>query len=185
MAGKVFSLTPVQVPRVETAYRRIVTPLPVPESLPVLERLREVESRSMQGQPPLVWHKAQGVQVHDCWGNMWLDFSSGVLVTNVGHARTRVIEAIVRTAQKPHLHHYCFPSEERVALAAKLVELAPPPLKKVFLLTTGAETTECAFKLARTYGQSLARRKIDFVTFRGSFHGRTLGSQMIGGNPAL
>ena len=50
-AGK-YSMEPVAVPRVETAHRRIVTPLPVPESLPVLEKLAQFEPRSMQGQPP-------------------------------------------------------------------------------------------------------------------------------------
>ena len=126
MAGKIFSLDPIEVPRVETSSRRISTPLPVPESLPLLEKLRKFESRSMQGQPPLIWDRAQGVQVHDPYGNTWLDFSSGVLVTNAGHGRTRMVEAISRTAQKPHIHNYCFPSQERAKLAAKLVELAPP-----------------------------------------------------------
>jgi 4-aminobutyrate aminotransferase-like enzyme len=116
---------------------------------------------------------------------MWLDFSSGVLVTNAGHGRTKIVQAIVKTAQKPLIHHYCFPSEERTELASKLVGLAPAPINRVFLLTTGSEACECALKLARTYGQSISPKKIAFVSFTGGFHGRTLGSQMIGGVPAL
>lgn len=185
MAGNTFSLVPVDVPRVDTPFRKINTPLPVPASLPVLERIRKVECRSMQGQPPVIWHKAQGVQVEDRWGNMWLDFSSGVLVTNAGHGRTKMLEALRHAADKPLLHNYCFPTEERASLAEKIVELAPDSLNKVFLLTTGAETTECAFKLARTYGQTISSSKTAFVTFGNSFHGRTMGSQSIGGIPAL
>lgn len=185
MAGKVFSLDPIEVPRVETGSRRISTPLPVPESLPLLEKLRKFESRSMQGQPPLIWDRAQGVQVHDPYGNTWLDFSSGVLVTNAGHGRTRMVEAISRTAQKPHIHNYCFPSQERAKLAAKLVELTPPTLEKAFILTTGSEATECAFKLAQTWGQSISKDKTAFVTFTSGFHGRTMGAQSIGGGDAL
>lgn len=185
MAGKNYSLTPVDVPKVDTKYRKIVTPIPVPESVPILEKLRAAESRSMQGQPAIIWHRAQGVQVYDRWGNMWLDFSSGVLVTNAGHGRTKMVEAVVKTARKPLLHHYCFPSEERAALASKLVELAPDPIDRVFLLTTGSEACECAFKLARTYGQNLSPEKIVFVSFSNGFHGRTLGSQMIGGSSVL
>ena len=185
MAGNTFSLESVDVPCVDTPFRKINTQLPVPESLPILERLRKAECKSMQGQPPVVWHKAQGVQIEDRWGNMWLDFSSGVLVTNAGHGRTKMLEAIRKAAEKPLLHNYCFPTEERAALTEKLVELAPDSLNKVFLLTTGAETTECAFKLARTHGQTISDSKTAFVTFGNSFHGRTMGSQSIGGIPAL
>ena len=54
-------------------------------------------------------------------------------------------------------------------------ELAPPALTKCFLLTTGSETTECALKLARTWGaRTGGPRKIGIVSFRQAFHGRTL-----------
>ena len=43
---------------------------------PVLEKLRQYEPRSMGGQPPVVWDRAEGIQVYDRWGNMWLDWSS-------------------------------------------------------------------------------------------------------------
>ena len=186
MAGKVYSHVPRDVPRVETAHRRIVTQIPVPESLPILEALAANEPISMQGQPPVVWDRAEGCQVHDRWGNMWLDWSSGVLVANAGHGRQAMVAAIVAQASKPLLHSYCFPNEPRARLVAKLVELAPDPLSKAFLVTTGAETTENALKLARTHGQKVGgRRKIGIVSFERAFHGRTLGAQMMGGSPAL
>ncbi len=80
-----YSLEPVAVARVATEYRRIGTKLPVPESLPIFEALRQSEPRSMTGMPPLVWESAEGFLVRDRWGNQWLDFSSGVLITNAGH----------------------------------------------------------------------------------------------------
>jgi 4-aminobutyrate aminotransferase / (S)-3-amino-2-methylpropionate transaminase / 5-aminovalerate transaminase len=185
MADRSFPLEPRPVPPVSTAWRRIQTPLPVPESLPILARLRRFEPRSMAGQPPVVWDRAQGVQVHDRWGNTWLDFSSGVLVTNAGHSHPAVVEAIVRQAAHGLLHSYCFPSEVRAQLAEALVELAPPPLDKVFLLTTGAEATECAIKLMRTWGVARGGpRKNVIVTFDSAFHGRTLGAQQAGGSAA-
>jgi 4-aminobutyrate aminotransferase / (S)-3-amino-2-methylpropionate transaminase / 5-aminovalerate transaminase len=62
----------------------------------------------------------------------------------------------------------------------------PEPLKKVFLLTTGSETVECAIKLSRTHGvQKAGRGKAVIVSFEKAFHGRTLGSQQAGGIPAL
>src|SRR5712691_8945832 len=142
-----FDLTPKRVPRVETPFRRIVTELPVPESLAVLERLYQYEPVAMRGQPPVVWDHAEGFQVYDAWGNQWIDWSSGVLITNAGHGRREIAEAISRQAQSKLLTNYCFPSEIRAQLAEKLVSLLPQPLKKVFLLTTGSETVECAVKL--------------------------------------
>ena len=196
MAGKVYSLDPVAVPQVSTPYRRIVTPIPVPESLPLFEQLHRCEPVSMQGQPPVVWDRAEGFQVHDRWGNTWLDWSSGVLVANAGHGRKEMVDAIVAQARHGLLHSYCFANEPRARLVQKLKELAEAgaeriagaghPLYRAFLLTTGSETTECAFKLARTHGRKAGGpRKIGLVGFERAFHGRTLGAQMIGGIPAL
>lgn len=174
------------VPRVETRFRRIVTPFPVPESLPVLEKLHRNEIRAMQGQPPVVWDRAEGFQVYDRWGNMWLDWSSGVLITNAGHGRREIIDAIARQAQHGLLTNYCFPSEIRAELAEKLVSLLPPPLDKVFILTTGSETVEFAIKIARMHGlKTGGRGKNVIVSYEKAFHGRTLGSQLAGGIPAL
>ncbi|GAB6164606.1 4-aminobutyrate--2-oxoglutarate transaminase [Thermostilla marina] len=178
-------LRPREVPRIETKYRRIVTPIPVPESLPVLERLRRWEPRSMSGQPPVVWDRAEGIQVYDAWGNVWLDWSSGVLVTNAGHAHPAIREAVRRTVDRPLMHNYCFPSAVRAEFVEALVAVSPDPLKKVFLLTTGSEAVECAIKLARTWGRRRRPDKKVIVSFENAFHGRTLGSQMVGGIPAL
>ena len=186
MAGKTFDLTPQDVPRVETTYRRIVTKLPAPESLPVLETLRANEPISMSGQPPVVWDRAEGIQVYDAYGNKWLDWSSGVLVTNAGHGRKEIRDAIMAQVQKGLLHTYCFPNAPRAGLAERLVNCAPDPLAKAFILTTGAETTECAIKLARTRAiRTHGWNKTVFVSFERSFHGRTMASQLAGGIPAL
>ena len=186
-----FDLTPRRVPRVETKYRRIVTEIPAPESVPILKRLRRFEPLSLSGQPPVVWDRAEGIQVYDRWGNVWLDWSSGVLVTNAGHGHPKIRQAILDQVNHGLLHNYCFPSEVRSAVVEELAQVAPEGLRKVFLLTTGSEAIECAIKLARTWGQrTLGQRvgngsKIGVVTFHNAFHGRTLGAQMAGGIPAL
>ncbi len=179
-------LTPKNVPFVDTKYRTIQTPFPVPESLPILEMLRRHEPRSMAGQPPVVWDSAEGIQVYDRWGNKWLDWSSGVLVTNAGHNHPKIKQAMLDQINQGMVHCYCFPHVGRAELTKKLAEVAPEGLDKVFLLTTGSEATECAVKLARTQGQKLGGNdKITIVTFDNAFHGRTLGAQMAGGIPAL
>jgi 4-aminobutyrate aminotransferase-like enzyme len=182
--GKEFSTTPVQVPRVGTKYRRITPPIPHPESLATIETLRQFEPQSMRGQPPLVWDRAEGVCVHDKYGNRWLDWSSGVLVTNAGHGAAQIKEAIINQVNSGLLHNYVFPSEERAELVRQLAEVAPEGLSKVFLLTTGAEATECAIKLARAYGLNRGgQKKIGIIGAERGFHGRTLGAQQAGGIP--
>jgi 4-aminobutyrate aminotransferase-like enzyme len=184
--GREFPLTPRDVPRVQTKHRRIVTPIPAPASIERLEALRRNEPASMGGQPPIIWHEGERFYIRDPFGNQWIDFSAGVLVASMGYGHPRVLEAMRRQLDTGLYHTYCFANEPRIALVAKLAELAPPPLEKVFLLSTGSEATECAIKLART--SALRRdqpRRTRFVTFENAFHGRTMGAQLAGGWPGL
>ena len=179
---KEFRLTPRTVPLVETPFRRIVTALPHPNSVATLEKLRQFEPQSMRGQPPLVWDRAEDIFVYDKYGNQWLDWSSGVLVANSGHAAAEVRKAIVDQVNSGLLHNYVFPSEERAELVECLSGLAPKGLNKVFLLTTGSEATECAIKLARAHGLAVGgQKKIGIIGYQRGFHGRTLGAQQAGG----
>jgi 4-aminobutyrate aminotransferase / (S)-3-amino-2-methylpropionate transaminase / 5-aminovalerate transaminase len=180
------NLLPRDVPRLETHFRRIVTPLPVPESISIFEELSRTEPRAMTGQPPVVWHRAEGFQVYDRWGNCWIDWSSGVLIANAGHGRKEIADAIAQQAQSHLLTTFSFANEPRARLTARLVEILPEPLKKVFLFSTGSEAIECAVKLCRTFGvKTGGRSKHVIVSFEKSFHGRTLGAQQAGGIPEL
>ena len=89
-----FSQCPVSVPLVKTSYRCIKTPLPVPQSVEIFERLDHVESRSMHGQLPIVWKKAKEFSIYDIAGNKWIDFTSTIFVTNIGHSNSKVSESI-------------------------------------------------------------------------------------------
>lgn len=181
--GTQFSLTPKKVPYVSSAFRTIKTEIPNAESIAVIEQLRRYEPRSMSGQPPVVWDRAEGINVYDAQGNKWIDLSSCVVVANAGHCNKQVQEAILGMVKHGLLNNYVFPSAIRAKLVKRIVEVAPGDLNKVFLLTTGAESTECALKLARTYSRLQDPEKNIVVTFDDGFHGRTLGSQMAGGSP--
>ena len=179
--AKEFPLEPIEVKPVSTKYRKLSGIIPNPETVDKIHKLRNAEARSMRGQPPVIWDRAEGVNIYDAYGNMWLDFSSGVLVTNAGHGRKKIIDAVIRQVSKPLLTTYCFPNESRLQLVQKLISLAPAELNKVFLLSTGSEATECAFKLIRTHGTKISPDKSIVVSFCDSFHGRTLGAQQLGG----
>jgi 4-aminobutyrate aminotransferase-like enzyme len=158
--AKDFSIEPRKTRAIETPYRRIQSAIPHPDSLPILIALRENESRSMRGQPPVVWHRARGFQIEDAFGNKWMDWSSGVLVSNAGHNHPRIVKALQDyLASGAPLMTYCFPSEMRARLAEKLVRIAPKTLDRVLLLTTGSEATEVAIKLARTHGAHMNSKK--------------------------
>jgi len=182
-----YNLNPVDVPKVSTKYRSIKTKLPVPESLSIFQTLSESEPVSMMGQPPIVWDKAEGFQIYDKWGNVWLDWSSGVLITNAGHGRKEIAKALKEVIDRGLLATYVFIHEKRAELTSMLQKIAPDPSNYlVFLLSTGSEATENCIKLAKTYAiEKHGRQKKYFVSFNYAFHGRTLGAQLAGGSPKL
>lgn len=182
----VYDLTPVQVPKVETKYRSIKTSIPVPESLAIFESLQQTEPRSMSGQPPIIWDKAEDCVVSDRWGNRWIDWSSGVLITNVGHGRKEVRDALREVIDHGLLASYVFVHERRARLAQMLRDISPDPENyRVFLLSTGSEATENCIKLSKTYAlKKHGPHKKFFVTFNSAFHGRTMGAQLAGGSEA-
>ncbi|MCK4249251.1 MAG: aspartate aminotransferase family protein [Candidatus Omnitrophica bacterium] len=182
-----YNLAPQEVPKIKTKYRCIQTKLPVPESLAIFEALKESEPQSMMGQPPVIWDKAKGFQVYDKWGNMWLDWSSCVLVSNVGHGRQEIKEAIKEITDKGLLSTYVFVHEKRAQLTKALQKISPDPDNySVFILTTGSEAAENCIKLAKTYAlEKHGPQKKYLITFKNAFHGRTLGAQLAGGMDKL
>ncbi|MCK5134246.1 MAG: aminotransferase class III-fold pyridoxal phosphate-dependent enzyme [Bacteroidales bacterium] len=182
-----YSLEPIEVPGVNTEFRTIKTRLPVPESLDIFQALSESEPVSMMGQPPVVWDKAKGFQIYDRWGNKWIDWSSGVLITNAGHGRKRIINGLKKVLDQELLATYVFVHEKRAELTKALQKLSPDPSNyQVFILSTGSEAVENCIKLARTYAlEKHGRHKKYIVSFDNAFHGRTLGSQFAGGMPKL
>lgn len=179
-----FTLEPHDVLAVETKNRIIKTQIPVPEAVEIIKEMRKYEPESMSGQPAVIWDKALGYHVYDRWGNKWIDFSSGVVVANAGHCNPAVQKAAMDIISHGMMHSYCFSTEIRGELEKRISELVPVPDNRVFLLTTGSESTECAIKLARTYGVTkFGSHKLKIITFHDGFHGRTMGSQMAGGTP--
>jgi 4-aminobutyrate aminotransferase-like enzyme len=184
MAGHGFTHVPVEVPPIKTRFRTICTPIPVPESLPLLETIYECESRSMHGQMPVVWDRADGFQVHDAWGNTWIDFTSTIFVTNAGHGNPRITAAVRAVAEKPLLHTYTYATQERADYLRELIRVTPPQFEKAFLLSAGTEATECALKLMRLNAAKTGKRRPGILCFEGNWHGRTMGAQMLSWNPA-
>jgi len=177
------SQTPVDVPPVSTKYRNIETAIPAPETVKVLRDLERYESRSMHGQLPIVWDRAEDFQVYDACGNCWIDFTATIFVANAGHANPHIVSALKKTIDHQLLHTYTFVHETRASFLKKLIETTPGQFEKAFLLSAGTEATECALKLMRMHGQTISPTKLGIVSFQGAMHGRTMGAEMLKGDP--
>ncbi|MCX5816583.1 MAG: aspartate aminotransferase family protein [Proteobacteria bacterium] len=183
MSGWKFNLEPVAVTLVNTAYRKILTKIPAPESLEIFNTLDEYEAQAMHGQLPVVWDKAEGFQVFDPYGNCWIDFTSTIFLANSGHANPRIVDSLQKTLDQKLLHTYTFPSQIRATFLKKLIKITPPQFEKAFLLSAGTEATECAVKLMRMHGQTIKPTKLGIISFQGAMHGRTMGAEMLKGDP--
>ena len=179
-----FSQTPVNVPHVHTEYREIKTAIPAPGTEVVLLNLEKYESRSMHGQLPVVWDRAEDFQVYDTCGNCWIDFTSTIFVANTGHANPLILSALHKIIDHKILHTYTFPNKMRVSFLKKLIKKTPDQFEKAFLLSAGTEATECAVKLMRMHGQSISPDKVGIISFQGAMHGRTMGAEMLKGVPS-
>ena len=182
MSNHEFSRNSVAVPMIETTHRRISSSIPAPGTVEILEQLDKYESRSMHGQLPLVWDKAEGHSVYDHAGNKWIDFTSMIFVANVGHGNKKVIESVSNAMKTPILGCYAYPNELRAQYLKRLVEFAGPNFEKAFLLSAGTEATEAAFKLMKMYGQKNGKRGNVVLAVSGNWHGRTLAAQMMSDN---
>ncbi len=150
--------------------------IPGPESRRLMALAEEVEGPTVARQPDIVWQRAQGIHVEDVDGNVYLDFTSSVLVAAVGHGHPRVVEAIREQAGEL-LHSYNFLNRWRVELEQKLIGHSKPHgLDRIFIATTGSELIEMALKLARWKSG-----KTGVLALEGGYHGKTMAATAVGG----
>lgn len=152
-------------------YPKINTEIPGPLSKEILKLRGMYIPKGVFETAPIVVKKANGAIIEDLDGNIFIDFTTGIGVTNAGHAPKEVVEAIKEQAEK--LLHTCIhvaSYEPYLKLAQRVVEISPGKFEKMtYFLNSGAEAVENAVKVARYY-----RKNIGVITFENSFHGRTL-----------
>jgi hypothetical protein len=144
-----------------------------------LSRAHTFFSWSVQGAlDPIAIDRAEGVYLYTPEGERILDFNSQLMSVNIGHGDRRVIDAITAQASRLQYVQPAFVTEIRARLGAKLAEILPGDMDKVFFTLGGAEAVENAIRLARLY---TGRHKI-LARYR-SYHGATLGSMTLTGDP--
>lgn len=120
----------------------------------------------------LVIDHAQGAYLYDRDGTEYLDFTSGIGVTNTGHCHPKVVEAAQAQAGKLlHGQANIIFHPPMLELVEELKTVVASPLNRFFFSNSGAEAVEAAIKLARQ-----ATKRTNIIVFQGSFHGRTVGT---------
>src|SRR3989440_6759755 len=127
--------------------------------------------RGISSSHPITADRAKGSELWDISGKRYVDFAGGIGVMNVGHAHPRVMKAVHEQLERAtHTSFQVVPYESYLRLAERLCEVAPiGGAKKAIFFSTGAEAIENAVKIARA-----ATGRPGVISFRGSFHGRTL-----------
>lgn len=158
------------------AVPRIITPAPGPNSQETHSRA----ARYMKGYSsqvtlfPVAFASGNGVTLTDVDGNVYLDFSSGIYVTGLGHCHPKIVEAVQKAAgELMNCHDFTTPI--KMKLLEKLIEITPgvgnKKLTGVQLFDSGTTAVEAGLRVMRA-----ATGKSEFISFHRDFHGKTMGA---------
>jgi acetylornithine/LysW-gamma-L-lysine aminotransferase len=134
----------------------------------------EAENRLMANvfaKKPVVLTRGKGAVVWDVNGKEYVDCTSSYGVALLGHSHPKIVEAVCKQAEKLISCHAGFYNDVRVEFLQKLTKITPKGLDKAFLSNSGAESVECAIKLARKF-----TGKPEIIAVMGGFHGKTMGA---------
>lgn len=160
---------------------RIVTTLPGPRS----EELwaRDAVFHASNSSPAAQWLRlvlkdGRGAVVRDVDDNLFVDFSSGAVVANLGHAPPAVARALAEESGRL-MHYFDLATPARAAFFEALATTLPPSLQTFQMYSTGAEAVEAALRLAKSFTGGY-----EVISFHQAWHGRTVGAMsLMGGFP--
>ena len=131
--------------------------------------------------PPLMAVAAQGLRITDADGKEYLDMVSSWWVNLHGHGHPAIAQAIAHQAQRMEQVIFAeFTHEPAISLAARVAELLPGDLERVFYSDDGSTAVEVALKMAMQYWRNLGQDRRAFVGFDGGYHGDTVGAMSVG-----
>ncbi|MCW4002839.1 MAG: aspartate aminotransferase family protein [Candidatus Bathyarchaeota archaeon] len=138
------------------------------------KEIMDIENRYLANvfsKKPVVFTKGKGALLWDINGKEYVDCATSYGVALLGHCHPKVVAAIKAQAEQLITSHSCYYSDKRAEFIEKLVQITPKGLDKAFLSNSGAESVECAIKLARK-----ATGKPEIIALMGAFHGKTMGA---------
>ncbi|MBY5924725.1 MULTISPECIES: aspartate aminotransferase family protein [unclassified Halomonas] len=126
--------------------------------------------------------RGEGSRLWDQEGREYIDFAGGIAVNSLGHCHPVLVDALKAQADKLWHLSNVYTNEPALELSRELVERTFAD--KVYLCSSGGEANEAAFKLARRWAHDThGEHKDKIISFRQSFHGRTLFTVSVGGQP--
>ena len=120
---------------------------------------------------PVVITRGEGALVWDINGKEYVDCMGSYGVALLGHSHPKIVEAVCKQSETLISCHASLYNNKRTEFLQKLVSITPKSLNKAFLSNSGAESVECAIKLARKY-----TGKPEIIAVMGAFHGKTMGA---------
>lgn len=153
----------------------------MPTSAELIEKAKKAFLPNYQ-QAPFVLTEGKGCRVWDLEGQEYLDFAGGIAVLSVGHAHPVLAGAIAEQAARLIHTSNLFYNDRSIELAAELA--ARTPFSRVYFANSGTEANEALIKLARRWHHEHGRsERVELVAAERSFHGRTMGSVTLTGQP--
>lgn len=134
-----------------------------------------------------VIERGDGCYLYDRDGKRYLDGISGLFTVQAGHGRTELAQAAATQAdQLAYFPIWGYAHPPAIELAARLAELSPGDLNRVFFTGSGSEAVETAWKLARQYHQAMGdHRRYKVISRNVAYHGTSLGALAITGVASL
>lgn len=151
---------------IQTKHRTIKTEIPNPEDLELIKKLDSLEPKSSHRNLPIVWNKAENFSILDRYGNKFIDFSSGIFVSNSGHSNQYIKNNAIKQLDSNLLYCYSFPTEIKLKFLGKLTKFTG--YDKAVLMNTGTEAVETAIKIMR-----LCKNNKGILSFRNGMHGKS------------
>lgn len=138
--------------------------------------------------PEFILTSAKGSYLYDLDQKKYIDFTSGIAVVSLGHSDPEISKIMYEQSStlmhSSNLYHNPWTLELSKQLVDKTKQFdGMHDASRVFLCNSGTEANEAALKFARKHGKSISETKTEFITFKTSFHGRTMGALSVTPNP--
>jgi adenosylmethionine-8-amino-7-oxononanoate aminotransferase len=144
---------------------------------------RDWTQMAEEGEPQII-ESGAGVRVTDAEGRSWIDVNGGYNSVNAGYGRTEIGQAAYEQMLNLHYFPQGTTTVPMAKLAAKLAEITPGSLSRVFPVSGGSEANETALKIARAYHKRTGEPgRYKVISRIGSYHGMTAGVLWLGGSP--
>jgi acetylornithine/N-succinyldiaminopimelate aminotransferase len=131
---------------------------------------------------PVIPVRGEGSRIWDQNDKEYIDFAGGIAVTSVGHCHPKLVSTLKQQSEKLWHIANVMTNEPALRLAKKLTDATFAD--KVYFANSGGEANEAAFKLARRYAvDNFGEQKNEIIAFEQAFHGRTLFTVSVGGQP--